>query len=262
MWNNIEKTAYQDYPAKGPGFFDFLQLIRWRFLVPSFEHAADELPEKRKKVIHPFGSVGKTRWIPKGESPYSGLFETGAIGLIRLSLAIDGGSFTPGIGLKLLVDGEPSVNLVAMNSLDGQGENLNFFEKPLRTKIGPPQSGVLRLLVGPFTKAIEFINPDTSPFKLPVDHFARLYPDGKKVELVKAPDILVFTALQGIQQDPTDLRDHRDKLKALGPGQVLYQVFTNNNESRKIIAEIVLDSIFIASDYGDNRLFFQHYAGQ
>ena len=49
-------------------------------------------------------------------------------GVVRLSLAAAAGktNTAPGMGLKFLIDGMDSSNLVAMYSVDGQ-ESCNFF---------------------------------------------------------------------------------------------------------------------------------------
>lgn len=86
----------------------------------------------RQRVIHSIGTVGKIELKPQSTSshPFTGIFEGASHGIIRLSLAGEPSaveSFTPGFALKFLRDGSPSVNLVAMPSVDGQQEDYNFF---------------------------------------------------------------------------------------------------------------------------------------
>jgi len=57
-----------------------------------------------------------------GKHPFTGIFEGADYGIVRFSAASKPdpkSNFTPGLGLKFLRDGKNSVNLVAMNSVDG-----------------------------------------------------------------------------------------------------------------------------------------------
>jgi len=86
----------------------------------------DELLE-RKKYIHSVGNVGKVKLVPvANDAGYTGVFEGCDYGYVRLSCAAQPNTakpaeanFIPGMGLKLLRDGVPSANLVAMYSVNG-----------------------------------------------------------------------------------------------------------------------------------------------
>jgi hypothetical protein len=87
----------------------------------SFEDIADIMPASRYKFIHSVGAVATVAFDPSGKPhPFTGLFATGAQhGIIRMSTAtpVDAtgsSGITPGFALKLLRDGVPSANVVAM----------------------------------------------------------------------------------------------------------------------------------------------------
>jgi hypothetical protein len=84
------------------------------------------MPGSRKKLIHTVGSIAQVEFIAASDSPYTGLFKGSKNALIRLSTAkgFDADkepleNFTPGISLKLLKDGKPSVNCMAMYGVNG-----------------------------------------------------------------------------------------------------------------------------------------------
>lgn len=132
----------------------------FRSLRPTFNRECELFQEKETKKVHALGALASGRMIiyPKlkklgpndkiageVESPFSGLLqyqgnEAGIPLLLRLSAAnpightieVGGKSllleFIPGLGLKFLIDGKRSVDLVAMESLAGQGKDQNFFK--------------------------------------------------------------------------------------------------------------------------------------
>ena len=68
-----------------------------------------------------------------GDHDYTGIFNGGAdYGYVRFSTATPPDTVTPnmkpGMGVKLLRDGQDSANFVSMYSVDGQ-DTLNFFAK-------------------------------------------------------------------------------------------------------------------------------------
>lgn len=131
LWSNIENTVYD---INNLPFLDYgiasAQLLLPSFDAKSFSHESDEMIEGRPKVIHTYGSAAKIELQIDANSPYTGVFAPGSkIGIARVSLARrQVPTYIPGIVIKLLVDGLPSINLIAMYDLEGQGFNKNFFE--------------------------------------------------------------------------------------------------------------------------------------
>ena len=73
-------------------------------------------PAGRRKYIHSVGNVGKVKFVAAEGSPYTGAFAGNDNVLIRFSSAkgLAPGSFTPGFGIKFMLDGRKSSNFVAM----------------------------------------------------------------------------------------------------------------------------------------------------
>jgi hypothetical protein len=120
----------------------------------------DTLPTPQVKAVHALGTLAQGHLVlyprakrlnPSGvmiddvDSPWTGLLDPlkndGSVPLlIRFSIAnpllhaIDIGGkslnpeFIPGVGIKFLVDGEKSVDILAMESLAGQGQDQDYFK--------------------------------------------------------------------------------------------------------------------------------------
>ena len=132
LWDQIDNSQWSELPAlNNQGWSSILKNLGALFsLKKSFDHTSDEVPSGRPKFIHTYGSVVKVSFVPEESVQFSGMCAKGAMGLARLSLAAspEAIDYTPGMAVKFLVDGQPSLNLHVMISLNGQGENWNFFE--------------------------------------------------------------------------------------------------------------------------------------
>ncbi|WP_413288413.1 hypothetical protein [Bdellovibrio sp. HCB337] len=134
--------------------------VGYKSLKSTFNRTCEFFQERETKKVHAFGTLASGRMIiyPKlkklgakdkvvgeAENPFTGLLgpqgnEEGVPLMMRLSIAnpvahtieVGGKSlaleFIPGLGLKFLVDGQRSIDLVAMESLAGQGPDHNFFK--------------------------------------------------------------------------------------------------------------------------------------
>ena len=117
LWRRIAESAYHDDALPSQSFAEFLWLCLTKgLLLASYEHIAferaeDFMPEGRLRLIHTHGTCAQIELEidPDADHPYSGLFKTGALGLLRISLTLPARSFSPGISLKLLVDGQRSL---------------------------------------------------------------------------------------------------------------------------------------------------------
>lgn len=135
-------------------------VLGFRKLEPTFQNNCELFTSKETKMVHALGSLAEGRMIlyPKikklgqndrilGEiaNPWTGLFqsvgnEDGVRLLLRFSVANPVGThiwlkeeplpleFIPGLGIKFFIDGHRSLDLVAMESLAGQGSDHNFFK--------------------------------------------------------------------------------------------------------------------------------------
>jgi hypothetical protein len=119
---------------------------------PSFDTKADVLPQGTKKLLHTVGSIAKAKFVSTAKHPYTGIFQSGCEdALLRLSATTppditkstaEGavGNFSPSISIKFLIDGQPSENLVAMFSTNGQ-TSWNFFKKDFTSQFDIADDG-------------------------------------------------------------------------------------------------------------------------
>ena len=125
-------------------------------MAPTVSWVSDTLPTswlgKRAKNIHTVGAVGEVKFVPvPNNEGYTGLFEGADHGIIRFSTggqpdtskpkaAQANRNFGPGFGLKLLIDGLPSANLV---TLTAQQDSWNFFKNDFSNHIPIPPEPIL-----------------------------------------------------------------------------------------------------------------------
>lgn len=262
IWKQIHASRWDKLPPlDGTGWASLLTNLRAALtLSPTMDLSSDVLPKGRVKFIHAYGLVGAVQWLPNiSEKPeFTGIFSQETLGLIRLSIAADPKrvSFTPGLALKLMIDGKPSLNVLAMPSLDGQGENQNFFAFPFTTHIEEPQNPVLKVLSWWFNQT------EHEPNKLPVDQLAAITPSGRPVLDAKAPKILEFVpdATLANRYSANSDQDYRINLGQINPGRLftVYGKSDLNSSQRVLLGELILEAPMIASEFGDKQLFFRH----
>lgn len=237
----------------------------------------DDLMEAgRPKVIHARGAVAMVELIADEASPFTGLLGPpptgGAIGLVRLSLVakvVGKAAVTPGMGLKLLIDGGPSADLLAMNHVVGQGRDFDLFSNTMTNdlseahdEIRPPQ----KVMGALFRRVSE------RPRRLEVTHLTGQHRDGSSVADPVTPRRLVF--------HPTDEArrifvgqagvDFRRVLAEVPAGTPLFAVegLTGPPPGRdpngrplpsagSPVGTLRTTTSFVSSDGGD-RLYFRH----
>jgi len=263
LQQQIEATEYQRLPqwtGTEPLAMFALSLNPIRSMVRSFfnvtlDRNSDVLPDCRKKGIHTYGSTVAIEFIADGTSPFTGLFQGVSYGMARLSLAAkpSATSTVPGIGVKFLVDGRPSLNFVAMYSLDGQ-PSYNFFANEFSTFINPTTSGPLKILAAAFSTATQ------DPTKVDVAYMAKVNQDGSTVSAPVAPEKLILVPNRSQLEFDAASHEVRDDLGTIASGTTLYSVYgvMAGGGGRIYIGRIVSSSRFIASQFGDQKLFFRH----
>ena len=258
LWNNIVDSHYQDAlpEADTSGWNVVIKKLKSILsLGKTFDHSSDEIPTGRLKIIHATGAVGKIKFIPDPNHPFTGIYSRGGIGLARFSLAVNpsDSNYTPGIALKFLISGQPSRNIVAMNSLEGQGSNWNFFANNFSNQIEHAQTIPLKIAECIF----EWIRKPAND--LPIYHLATIESNGHLVKMPFSPERLIFKPSDNVKNIiPSYSReDFRLSLKSLPYGD-LYDVYGVLDHKNIFIGRITLESEILASNYGDRELFFQH----
>ncbi|HLZ28838.1 MAG TPA: hypothetical protein VKV73_16095 [Chloroflexota bacterium] len=236
---------------------------------------SDELETPKHKLFHSFGTTAKIRFTPESSTPYTGIFQELAHGLARFSYAgpVDLIGIVPGLGLKFPVDGDrPSANVVVMRMLDPQSVH-SVFHNPF-TNILPPPSP-LNVTMKLVNEYFETVVTDGHGLHQPVDNFARIRVSGLPVDAPPtAPYRLILVPTDAARNASDPRLDFRDDLAANLPAETtIYTVYSlDEPEERALnvrsvdeliphartIGAITTESEFIASTYGDYRLFFKH----
>ncbi|SMF57111.1 hypothetical protein [Pseudobacteriovorax antillogorgiicola] len=240
--------------------------LAFHMLSKKMERPMDEAEASYDKPIHKHGVVAKVAFVATQDSPYTGLFEGASQGLLRVSVTGDPASmtFAPGIALKFFRDGMVSQNVSALYKLSGQGENHNFFANELSNVIP------LEFDIASIFSSLVFKRVAKYPTQISVDGFADYDEHGDQVFEPRQPRQLYFSPVEEMRFDET-AHDFRQDFMDIPSGTTLYRVYASEEkgldtseidwERRKkalFIGTIETRSRFIASEYGDRRLFFKH----
>jgi hypothetical protein len=237
----------------------------------------DELETPKHKLFHTYGTTAKIRFTPADDTPYSGIFQDRAPGLLRFSYAgpeIAVGT-VPGLGLKFPIDGaHPSENAVLMRGLDRQSSP-SVFEHPFSNLLPDPSplNVVMRIVKDRFETVV------TSGHGLhqPVDNLARIHVNGSLVDdnAVRAPHRLILAPTPDAIQATAAAGDFRIRLASdIAIGMRIYDVLALDVSEEAALGDVPLEDMlpharsigslstesrFVASAYGDFRLFFKHH---
>jgi hypothetical protein len=203
------------------------------------------------KPIH-FQGVSAPVKFNVRENPYTGLYKSGGIGIIRLSRAVPNDDpFVPGFALKIFIDGKPSVNFHAMYSLDGQ-KTTHFFEHEFSTSVPEPNSISVIFLAFLFKRALTLISSNrvANERSIPLVESASITSDGSLCKTYVAPKSLIF--VPNVKYVPIHGDFRIDIMKSVTAPGVLYTVL---DEQRNILGEIELMDEFILSTHADDMMF-------
>lgn len=254
LWGQVSQSPYNHLPGLSSRLLlQALGASAALNLKPTIQVVSDEMPFGRIKFIHTHGSCAKVELVTV-DSPFTGIFKSGASGLARLGWAAppELAGYIPGMAVKFLVDSNPSVNIQVMNSLDGQGLSANFFERTFSNQIAEPTNPIIQILAGLFKRATK------NPFYLPVNHLASVQKDGLKVPQAIYPDVLNFEPRHPDWISKDSHQDLRLTLVDFNSGTILYDVFGSLGDNSYRIGVLKITSQFISSKYCDEKLFFQH----
>jgi hypothetical protein len=201
---------------------------------------------------------------------------------MRFSLTQPPGDVAPGLALKLFVDGEPSQNVSALVTLDGQGDNYNFFANEMSTMVGPSSQ-----MKGKISSLL-FRMVTRHPRALGVAGFARVNPDGSAVAKPLYPYLLHFVPAEMLQTlFPSEKHNPLEDVLGLTPSTlssaagVVYEVWapvpkvntasgaqaalvgvekgsTRRQDGSTLVGRLTLEERPVASTFGDRQLFFAH----
>lgn len=260
LWDLVSEQPYGKLP---PVKFSFLTSVyNTTYLAKlrkAFTTTADVRPP-RTKAFHPYGTVAQIEWIPEGDHRYTGIFQTGGLGLARLSLAMSAELYAPSAAIKIFIDGKhPSENLVLDQSLDKQTSR-DFFERAPTNHTLWPTLMPMRLIWFAVDRWLGQIAP---VLYQSLDHLAGVTSDGQAVADPQAPHTVFLYAPPEVHMRPDVTDDFRVLLGHIPPGSVLYRMFALPSQESKQqipVASIRTRSHFVASEFGDRILSLRHAA--
>lgn len=203
-------------------------------------------------------------------SPYTGIYKSGAHGLARLSnqQLEEVGSFVPQMAVKILLDGRPSVNWhVVHDPFQGQGDDGNFCKNPFSNVLSPPpQKGEPAGHVKAFIETVSSLpgglkNQPESALNLPVYEHAGVNVNGSDVSgHMIAPYEMIWKPNPAVGWDLENANDYRVNLAEIPSGSLLYTVYARKTKNAKEekIGKLITESEFASSKYGDEGIFYRH----
>lgn len=282
----MRPTAYAQIaggrmPDVRDGLLQFTTLalasIAHHHLSESLTRISDELATPKPKLFHTYGTTAKIVFVPAG-SAYTGLFQEQAHGLARFSYAgpVKSIGIVPGLGLKFPVDGDrPSQNAVVMRGLDPQSGQ-SVFENAFTNILPVPRFS--NLVMRGVTARFETVVDKGRGLYQPVDNLARVHGSGLSVEdETRAPYRVIFVPSEEARRASDPELDFRDDLaRNIRSGTTIYDVLALDEAEEAAardggaalvedliphaqrIGTVTTESEFIASAYGDYRLFLKH----
>jgi hypothetical protein len=275
IWEEgIKRTEYKSLPP-----FQNIKIAKLIFgnLQKKMEHQLDFVPHKWAKAIHRRAVVAKVFFKPVSLTPYTGIFAEDSIGLLRASLTYKPNKrgVAPGIALKFFIDHQQSRDASFLTGLESHGQNYNFFAKPFSNMVPKSQDFGARFVSWLFKRVSKKSN------FISVKHFSEIRPGGELVpaSMIKSlAQIFLQTCASNNDLKFTELpkRDIRIDLMQLKSGECILDVFAREDERQedyenftqaksdkyfqqaKLIGKIILESSFVASQFGDDQLFFRH----
>jgi hypothetical protein len=155
------------------------------------------------------------------------------------------------LALKMLVAGQDSANFSALYTLNGQGQDHNFFAHPLSNIVPVVNEFGPKFINGIFRRVTRY------PTKLSLQDFGMFDRSGAAITSPHSPEQISLVPELQFASNPHDFRTD------LTPITVDNKIFTVMvSDSNKVIGHLVSKSKFLASAYGDRQLFFRHHRFQ
>ncbi len=274
LWEKIMATQHDITPDMSN--LGIIQLLAMSFqkLRTKSDYVSDVAPQDWKKYLHRRGAVAKVKFVSNDSHHYTGIFKGAECALLRLSLTYEpkkSKAVAPGLALKVLRDKSPSANVSALYALDGQERDFNFFKNSL-SHIVPMGDSVGERLVHRLFKRVSLY-----PEVLKIDDFSKKDAKGVVSNAPKGPFQIFFVPNSEVKF-ASEEHDIREDFLSIEQGTTLYSVYALETPPKKNyqydqyskadisffiskskkIGEIITTSPFIASEFGDSRLFFRH----
>jgi hypothetical protein len=192
------------------------------------------------------------------------MLEQGGEALVRFSDAKGGSNFLPSLAFKFFIDGRSSTNVLVLPTAYRDKGDRRCFSSTYCNATTPAKELDTKLVQRTFQKTAKAMGTSRLyAVYLPLHDFASIRTDGSKPENPVVPDRLEFVPTDEVKAACPDLPDFRRALAAIPVGTILFRVFASPKIDKPLqpVGEVRLDSAWVASAYGDTRLFFQHDTG-
>lgn len=272
LWGQIQASQHKELPPyRKFGLFQLMGMSVQKIGYKGELHS-DIAPKGWKKYLHRRGAIAKVKFVPR-EHSYTGVFEGAECALLRLSLTyrVTGKRpVAPGLAFKILRDNAPSANISALVSLDGQEKDFAFFKNPMSNIVPTGNSLGQKLVHKIFRKVTRY------PEELLLTDMAGTSTDGQKVQKVVSPRQIFFVPDPELKFS-SDEHDVREDFFKIPEATTVYKVYALSDKYRNFdyteyddekakeflkhsehIGDIVTTSEFIASQFGDDGIFFRH----
>ncbi len=266
LWKEVIADPYPkgELPTQVPGAWARRKLFSVGFNRGSFELPGDELPADRPKLVHTWGTCARVRMKIDEAHGFTGIVEQGGEALLRFSDANGGPKFLPSLALKFMITGHASLNLLALP--------MNYRDKGDRHPLSsifsngtqPAKEFDAKLVQRSFQKTADALGGTRLyAVYLPLHHLAGMHSDGSLVQKPVVADRIEFHPTAEARKASDGGKDFREALAQIPKDTKLFdlQVSEHLEKPARPLGELWLESEFIASRYGDERLFFAHDVG-
>ena len=265
LWAEASSNPYSldALPKRVPSVWERRKLFSVDFNRVSFDHASDEMPAGRDKLVHRYGTTAKVELEVDDAHGFTGIFAAGGPAILRFSDAVGGGTL-PALALKFLVDGKASLNFLALPLQRRDPDDNDPLSGAYANSTPPPKElGATAVGIAFQRTANALGGTRLYAVYLPLHHLAQMTRDGRPVAAARVPDRLELHGTQAARAAMTEHRDWRRSLASLPAGTRLFdlKIAPKIDEPALAFGSVTLTSEFVASRYGDERLFFQHDVG-
>ncbi len=272
LWEKAVASVHRELPPHSKFGFPQLLGMSVQEIDKKGSLHSDFSPPGWKKYLHHRGVLAKVKLVPIS-SKYTGIFQGAECALVRLSLTyrpVGSRPVAPGLALKVLRDGAPSANVSALVSLEGQEKDFNFFKHPM-SNIVPISAGLGQKLVHKIFRRVSGY-----PEELAVNDMASVDAQGKRPEAAVSPRQIFFVPHPELKFSSEE-HDVREDLLSIPAGRTIYQVRILSEKHRSYdysqyapsdvetflkdsehVGDLVTTSEFLASEFGDEGIFFRH----
>ena len=261
IFQKLKDTQYIDLPSYEKT--DVLGLLSNLWSFEKKELTTDIIDTPYIKGIHRRSSVAKVKFVPSFKNYRESILGGFDFGILRVSLteSPQSGLYKPGLALKVLIDGRKSANVSMLVNLDGYS-NSNIFSETFSNIVPKPVTTKGKLGVALFRLRSKY------PRAIKLDEFSKVSQTGEIINDEGIIKQVYFVPVERLKNDGNLNGDPRFYMETLlSPGETLFHVYGRANggyeyskhgTNSEYLGDLIIDSHFISSSFGDDQLFFNH----